>query len=684
MPDKKRAIQQLKEAQQQPIVRVTCSGGGAKGIVYGGAYKAMHDTGIFKGVEEFSGASAGALTAAIMALGMPPAIVREQLLSTNLQDLMGKPVGTFLGKNPPGISFLTKDGKPLEQFIRDNIIGTVKNTLQSIDADLLDRAKEDPDFNKLLLQLADDAPRITFGDLAQLNQHFPAYFKKLIVPAVRFPDGALQIFNCEDTPEVEIALACRASSSLPVVLQPVEIEVNGIIQKFVDGGLFDNLPTDYFDKNEAGDFLPNQKPNQTLVFAFGEGIDNRKNQVFQALYSSRWDEIITVEFLRKILNEAIQLYKTAQESEDRVEAPKEQAHIMIQAVRIVLVSLEEQNQIHHAEVKIIMDALKKSFNEVLLQLQEERSLGNLYQEEKDDTVRLHLLSELVQHKIKPILYHAGLIERLKRDVLVSLFGDMKTPYKNTEQKEVGYQRLRTQYPLRTVELRVGSIKTTHFNQAMRTARVLDALGYLDTINHLTNHELDNPDEFDATQFYIALVDKFQHIFTATLLSSGKNPHKNSFLQEIAVLKKQLKLKNEHITEAQISRQVYQLIKDRVEQRLDTQEAFALSRATEYQNGTLTAEQLFAQTYEEGFKRSTIFSVSHITGEYVFQSSTLHESLNDKNMFELYYQQRVHQRQTRTDRVFDSLNKIGDFQQAYHNWAGTLEGERPPFDEAVTL
>jgi len=66
-------LQQLQELQKKRIQRIVCSGGGAKGIVYPGAYRAMVETGMLKEIQTFSGTSAGAITATFMALGILPA-----------------------------------------------------------------------------------------------------------------------------------------------------------------------------------------------------------------------------------------------------------------------------------------------------------------------------------------------------------------------------------------------------------------------------------------------------------------------------------------------------------------------------------------------------------------------------------------------------------------------------------
>jgi predicted acylesterase/phospholipase RssA len=649
-------IQQLRDAQQKRIERVVCSGGGAKGVVYAGSYKAMKDTGMLKGVKEFSGASAGAITAAFMAVGMPTDIFREKLLTTNLKDLMGTGVGKVLGGNPAGVAFITKDGKPLENFIRENINATVKNFLLDPLTDLDTVASKDPDLQKLKIKMNNPNPKITFGDLALLNRYFPEQFKKLTIPAAQFPGGEVQIFNAELTPDVEIAMACRASSSIPVILEPVEIIVNDQPKKFVDGGVYDNLPTDNFDGQEPdGTFIKNTKPEQTLVVAFGEGLENKKNQVFQALYGKRWDEAVTDETIARIFKAAIKVSEKMIEDGGECDSPKDEARLITQSVKIALKYLVDNKRMTFDESKKIMDAMKKSINNVLLQPKENEEFWQAYKQEKTESSRIMLLTNIVKEKMRPILYDAGLIEKLKRNVLIEVLGDFKASYKNTSQKEIGYQKLRSDYALRTVELRVGNIQTTDFDKATKVARVMDALGYLDTVNHITNHDLHDSTVFDVDKFFVNLVKQFESIHQAAILGSGKDPKNNLLVKDIALLKAQLEGQGK--SEKVISRQVYQLIKDKVEKQLDSVEAFALSRAVEFNTKTLSADDLFKETYEEGFKRSGVFSKSNISGEQIFKSSTLHESLKNKSMFDLHKES---EKGTRADKIFNALIQITDF------------------------
>lgn len=646
--------------RQKSIRRVVSSGGGAKGAVYPGSYKAMIDTGVIEGVEIFSGASAGAISAAFMAIQMPPDLLRAKLLNTNLEALKGAFVTKLFKRNPPGIAFCTTDAKPLEMFIRESIIESIRGSLKNLQH-LEALSKKDNDLNRLVNKIKGKDPRITFADLALLNRFFPSHFKQLVLPAVKFPGGEVQIFNSTLTPNVEIALACRASASIPVLFEPVEIEIDGKKHKFVDGGVYDNLPTDYFDTDEKGKFIKNKIPEQTLVFAFGEGLDNKKNHVFQALYGQHLDHVVAEETLSNILLHAIDLFNHFIELEEETHSTKYEAELLIQAVKLVIGQCVESQGMTKAESKAIMDELKKSINSLLLKPQENQLFWAAYNGAKDQKERISLLTNFVKEQMKPVLYAAGIFERLKRDVLIEILGDFNAPYKNTQQKELGYQKLRSEYGLRTVELRVGDIKTSEFKKASKLARVMDSLGYLDTINHIGNHELHNPTKFAPELFYIDLVATFEAIHRATLLGASKNPNDNSLIKAINALKTQLT--NNGKSDEVISRQVYQLIKDYVENHIDGIEAFALSRAVEFHNKMLTAEELFKETYEEGFKRSGSFSMSNITGKHLVRNSTLHESLKDKNMFELYKNQAPHQMKTRTDKVFDELTQLKDFNNA---------------------
>lgn len=605
------------------IERIVCSGGGAKGIVYPGAYQAMIDTGLFNQVKEISGVSAGAISATFMALGIRPLSYRRLLFKTNLNDLMGEKIGRFFRKNTPGVSCITKDGKALEDFLRYHIAKTIKATILSLALDK--EAKLDEDLKKILEKLKETQPCIRFKDLAILAQHFPHSFRQLNISAIKFPTGELQVFNSELTPDVEIALACRASASIPVLLQPISLAINEKTEIFLDGGLYENLPTDYFDLQQDHTFEKNTKREQTLVFAFGEGLDNNQNPVFQALYGQRWNEVINEEILSELIQEVI---KERPVSKHLIEA--------------ILAKKIKEKRMTTEEAKILREGMIACLHEEKVQRNEIKKL--VY---------------AVKQKLTPILYKVSIFEKLIRDNFVKFFGNLLIPYKNTEQKEIGYQKLRSDYTLRTVELRVGNIKTSHFTQAMKVARTMYSLGYFDTINYITNHELHQSEMFNSDEFYTNIVSNFSSIYYAVLAGSGKKLKENEFIQSIKHLRE--KLYKENKSTAVISRQVYQLIKDKVERNLDSIEAFALSRAIEFHGKILKAEELFKEVYEEAFKRSGLFAVSKIMGKSYYTSTCLHDRLKHKNMFQLFHNKPTNPN-TRIAKVYAYLKNLACFNE----------------------
>ncbi len=654
---------QCEQEQDTRIKRVVCSGGGAKGVVYPGSYKAMEETGLLKGVQELAGSSAGAITVALMAVGMSTANFRHELLTTNLEQLMGYKVGAVFGKNAAGVCFMTKDGKPLEEFIRQHIIDAVRASLSGL-AQVDKVASDHLELGALLTKMKEQHPRFTFGDLALLHQFFPEIFKRLVVPAVKFPDGDLQIFNAELTPDVEIALACRASASIPIILKPVEIDMGGEKIKFVDGGFFDNVPTDYFDIDPLGKFTKNKKPTQTMVFAFGEGLDNKKNKVFQAIYGGRWDEVISEEFLGKLFDSVIKLAKKLIDQGNPLSTPNEEIPLLIYAVKCSIEQqIEDGKMVADASIAI-MRAMKKAIEYMALTPHGYQEFLHIYKQEKSEETRNALVGQFIKNKMKPVLSGSSVVNKWICNVLVGVLSNLNTPYLHTEKCEEGYQKLRTEYPLRTVELRVGTLKMTDFSDATKWAREMDALGYLDTMNYITNHELHDQKIFNPDAFYISLVNHFLHIYQAVLAGAGQDPKFNRLMKDIESLRKELiRL---HKEEGVICRQVYQLIKDRVEGRLYSIEAFALSRAVEFHNQMLKADDLFKETYLQGFKKSNAFSRSEVTGERFFRAYPLHGSLKERSMFELYRDKSCHHEKTRTERVFNTLRNIDSFQETYES------------------
>jgi predicted acylesterase/phospholipase RssA len=456
--------------------RLILSGGGAKGGAYLGAYLALEKWGLLNNLEIVAGASAGSIIAAFAAVSMSAVKLRELLLNQNFKALLGSP-----GK------LLNKDGKPLEQLIRNALIETVRDFLVQNRNDQVFQASLD--FKSLVGKFIEkEATSFTFADLAKLTKLFPSKFKRFVTLAVEAETGDIQVFNCEDTPGVDIALACRASASIPVILAAVEIEIENKKKKFVDGGMVDNFP-DYFDKNLSGWYIKNQEPDKTLVIGFSEGLDHKKNPLFQALHGK----------------------------------PRDQR--------------------------------------------------------------------------KTEFYCPSSLEKIKRNCLPTCFG-IRLPFKNTQQKNKGFEKISEFYSLNTLALRVGDIKTTDFADAQKYAREMAAFGYLDSITYFINYGLVL--EADFEHFYVSIMHEFQTIYSTL---KGENWKKDSELGRKIIylegkLQKEQEVLGKDINYNIITREAYYFLRDWVESHLNSNAAFALCRAVEIYNGQLDKNDLRKEIKEK--------------------------------------------------------------------------------------
>ncbi len=225
------------------IKNLVISGGGAKGVILLGAVQAFEEhqeNGIsFKEqLEVIAGSSVGALTASLLAAGITAEELIKATSSENFKALLGKGYGP-----------LYKDGNPLLAFIRTHLEAAT--------------GLKGP---------------VTFAMLHELHMQDPKKYKELIVTATCRETGKTYYFDHNNTPNLEIALACRASASLPGILQAVEIDGNDLLPgyphnhpvTFVDGGYLDNIPVVVLENDKmmhAGDDGQNL---QTLALIFDE------------------------------------------------------------------------------------------------------------------------------------------------------------------------------------------------------------------------------------------------------------------------------------------------------------------------------------------------------------------------------------------------------------------------------
>lgn len=284
-------------------------GGGAQGVTHIGAYLSAHEAGIkFIGV---AGASAGAIVAALIAVGCTPQeiIDREKTKTDPNRDILSKnglsPISILgandwaslqkiisLTKHASGIlllSFLwftlstfliiyfflrTKNGwpdfalialwsaltagilayalppiLPIRRMIIERGIIDPKNVEKSIEKVLQKKVAEQYKRGGVKKSLPE---KITFRDIDP--DEFPRCgFSQLKVAVTDITDGRLRIFGLDTFPDASIAEVVTASISIPLIFKPAKISTVSSLEchDFVDGGLVSNLPVWAFAEEKS-------------------------------------------------------------------------------------------------------------------------------------------------------------------------------------------------------------------------------------------------------------------------------------------------------------------------------------------------------------------------------------------------------------------------------------------------
>jgi exoenzyme U len=234
------------------VTEITFAGGGGKGAALPGAVKALQDSGILKDVTVINGASVGSMSAALLACGATTEeftnLANDPNLANQIKD----------GKNMMQVMFdggLSGDG--LQQVAENGLGKTLRNRgVEYLNGCINAGTKPDPAVVAVLQRLASSKTGPTFGDLRTLSKVIPsvkevsisATYLAEIDPSTGKPMPAekpqLAMFNADTEPDMEVALAIRASAALPPVFKPVDIALSsGITARFEDGGVLNNVPS---------------------------------------------------------------------------------------------------------------------------------------------------------------------------------------------------------------------------------------------------------------------------------------------------------------------------------------------------------------------------------------------------------------------------------------------------------
>ncbi|WP_310397129.1 patatin-like phospholipase family protein [Hymenobacter sp.] len=216
-------------APRPPYRNLVMEGGGIRGIAYGGALRELERQGLLRGIERVGGTSAGAIQAALLAVGYSPDEIIAVVNATPVQRLND---GRFI--------FVGGSHRLLKQYgwYRGDQFATYLSGLVA-------RKTRRPD--------------LTLGELHTLAREQPGRFRDLYTTGTNLTTQRTQVFSYETHPALRVADAVRISMSIPLYFRAVLLDARGQVvsgkpapgqpvQVLVDGGLLANYPADLFDQ----------------------------------------------------------------------------------------------------------------------------------------------------------------------------------------------------------------------------------------------------------------------------------------------------------------------------------------------------------------------------------------------------------------------------------------------------
>ncbi|HEX9995232.1 MAG TPA: patatin-like phospholipase family protein [Acidimicrobiales bacterium] len=187
-----------------PFTNLVFEGGGVKGIAYAGALAVLAERDVLPRVTAVAGTSAGAITAALVAVGYTPEELTETMLALDLRKFED-------GKLEGPVRLVEKYGFYKGEAFLDWMREQVAAKVGSPDATFADLAAQGrPDLRVVATDLATQVPRV---------------------------------FSPSTSPTVAVAHAVRMSMSIPFFFAAVQDE--GSV--YVDGGAVWNYPVEIFD-----------------------------------------------------------------------------------------------------------------------------------------------------------------------------------------------------------------------------------------------------------------------------------------------------------------------------------------------------------------------------------------------------------------------------------------------------
>jgi len=269
----KRAKTEPPNYKRRPPFNLVLQGGGPKGIAYAGALKQLEEEFLLCQLKRVAGSSAGAITAALIAMGYRADEVKTVLFDLDFMSLLdakGQLEGTILAqKDDPtkkaAIKIVLREywhswkNNPLHPIEAARTLFQKLNSISGLCQGEVLRSEVER-----LIAEKTGIQHCTFAELHALSCQTPDKYKELHVFAThlqRLQSSELIRFSHEDRRwhDLIISDAIRASASIPGIFTPHTLhfkDAAGVRHPrphhgiFVDGGVLQNFPLEAFDNNK--------------------------------------------------------------------------------------------------------------------------------------------------------------------------------------------------------------------------------------------------------------------------------------------------------------------------------------------------------------------------------------------------------------------------------------------------
>jgi len=218
----------LVSSAQTTYKNIVLEGGGIRGFAYIGAYEVLDSLHILESVERIGGSSAGAIQAALLAVGYTPAEMKEIAQTIPLNKFNDGGWSVIGGTRRLRKQFGWYKGDAFAQWIGE------------------------------LIAEKTGSSSTTFSELHALKNE--KGYKDLYVTGTDLTYQCLRIFSYEQYPDMSIRDAVRISMSIPLYYKPVLIDDAGKVYStndqtknlhvMVDGGVLSNYPIHMFDSTK--------------------------------------------------------------------------------------------------------------------------------------------------------------------------------------------------------------------------------------------------------------------------------------------------------------------------------------------------------------------------------------------------------------------------------------------------